>query len=157
MCIGSVRTMKVHKAQSIYRKVEPWVMSLSIFKRREKWVEKCDDIIWVNWKMMSSGEPHNRMTSLWRVTIFYIYGKLLKLKSKQRSWSYLSTYIYFDYEQQLCNVYLETYIRAGFEYTIYFSRGGRDNQSELKVVETHNTVVLTTCAFSTYNNFGLGH
>jgi hypothetical protein len=55
-------------------------------------VEKCDDDIWVNWKMMSSGEPHNRMMSLWRVTIFDIYGKLLKLKSKQPSWHYISIY-----------------------------------------------------------------
>jgi hypothetical protein len=42
--------------------------------------------------MTSSGEPHNRMTSLWRVTIFDIYGKPQKLKSKQPSWCYLSIY-----------------------------------------------------------------
>jgi hypothetical protein len=42
--------------------------------------------------MTSLGEPHNRMMSLWRVTIFDIYGKQQKLKSKQPSWCYLSIY-----------------------------------------------------------------
>jgi hypothetical protein len=61
-------------------------------KGGKKWVEKHNDVIWVNWKMTSSGEPHNRMTSLWKVTIFDIYGKQQKLKSKQSSWCYLSIY-----------------------------------------------------------------
>jgi hypothetical protein len=68
-------------------------MSLSIFKRREKMMAT------QSWKRRQHclGELkndvigwHNRMTSFWRVIIFDICGKLLKLKSKQAFWRYLS-------------------------------------------------------------------